>query len=98
MASYLQADRFLTVTTPIGADTLLLRKLSGREALSTPFRFHLQLAAVNGTEVPFDQLLGARVTAHVGLTEGQDRHFSGICSRLTEAGQDATFTSYRMEV
>ena len=98
MTSYLQAGRFLKVSTPLGADTLLLRKMTGREAISRPFRFHLQLAAVNGTDVPFDALLGARVTAHVGLTEGQDRHFSGVCSRLTEAGRDATFTAYRMEV
>jgi type VI secretion system secreted protein VgrG len=98
MARYLQADRFLTVTTPLETDALLLRRLSGHEALSRPFLFKLELAAVHGTDVPFERLLGQPVTAHLGLSAGRERHVNGVCRRVTEAGRDATFTYYRMEV
>src|SRR5262245_55049873 len=98
MASYVQADRYLTVTTPLGGDVLLLRGLPGREALSQPFGFQLDLVATNGTEVPFERLLGQKVTAHMGLPDEQRRHFSGICSRVSEGHRDATFTYYRLEV
>jgi type VI secretion system secreted protein VgrG len=95
---YLQADRFLTLTTPLEPDTLLLRSLEGREALSGPFRFELGLIAANGTVVDFSRLLGQKVTAHLGLSARSDRHFSGVCSRFIEGARDARFTYYRMEV
>jgi len=98
MPSYSQVGRFLTVTTPLGDDVLFLRRFSGRESLSRPFRFDLELVAVNGTDVPFEGLLGQRITAHLGLSSGQDRHFNGVCSRVSETGRDATFTYYRLEV
>jgi type VI secretion system secreted protein VgrG len=100
MAIYVQADRYLTVTTPLGPDRLLLRGFKGREAISEPFSFWLELMAVNDTEIPFDQLLGQNVTAHLGLPDDLQRHFSGICSRVSEGHRhrDARFTYYRMEI
>ena len=61
MATYVQADRSLTVTTPLG-DDLLLRGFVGREAISRPFTFHLDLVATNETEISFDRLLSRNPT------------------------------------
>src|SRR5438552_856659 len=58
MATYVQADRPLTVTTPLGEDVLLLVGFTGQEGISQLFSFQLDLLAVNGTEVAFDKLLG----------------------------------------
>ena len=41
MGTYRQADRPLTVTTPLGADALLLIGVRGHEAISGLFRFDL---------------------------------------------------------
>ena len=84
MATYLQADRYLSVSTPLSPDALLLRGLKGREGLSQPFVFHLDLVAENETEIPFERLLGQKVTAHLGLPDESQRHFSGICNRISQ--------------
>jgi type VI secretion system secreted protein VgrG len=98
MANYVQADRDLTVSTPLGDDVLLLRGFTGRESISRPFHFKLDLAAINDTVVPFENLLGQRVTAHLGLADDEKRHFSGTCNRVSEGHRDATFTYYQIEI
>jgi type VI secretion system secreted protein VgrG len=98
MIAYLQADRSLTVTTPLGPDTLLLQGFTGQEAISQLFHFDLDLLAENRKEVPFDQLLGQNVTVQLVLPRGKKRFFSGICKRVTQGGRDRIFTAYRMEM
>ncbi len=68
--TYLQADRPLTVTTPLGQDDLLLVGFRGREAISRPFEFRLDLLAENATAIPFERLLGQKVTVHLAMLDG----------------------------
>jgi len=96
--TYRQAGRLLTVDTPLGTDKLLLIGLSGTESLSELFHFQLELIATNETQVPFEALLGKKITAHVRAPGGNLRHFSGICSRIAQGGRDPYFTSFRAEV
>jgi type VI secretion system secreted protein VgrG len=100
MATYEQADRWMTVTTPLGPDDLLLVGFAGHEAMSQLFSFQLELVAENQTTIPFEQLLGQKMTVNLTLPESPStkRYFSGICSRITQAARDNTFTSYRAEV
>ena len=98
MADYQQGGRLLTVTTPLGDNKLLLIGLSGTEALSQLFRFHLDLIATNDQNIPFEAILGKPVTAHINSPTGQHRHISGICSRFAQGGRDPFFTSYTAEV
>ena len=98
MPSYQQAERLLTVTTPLGPDKLLLVGLVGTEAISQLFQFQLDAIATHETQIPFEQLLGKKVTAHINAPGGDHRHISGICSRAAQGGQDATFTYYRLEI
>ncbi len=96
--AYTQDDRPMAVMTPLGKDQLLLIGLSGDEELSRLFHFRLDLLAVNGTPIPFEQLLGRGISIRLNTADGTPRYVSGICSRVTQAGRDATFTTYRMEV
>jgi type VI secretion system secreted protein VgrG len=99
MATYKQSDRWLTVTTPLGPDDLLLVGFTAHEAISQLFAFQLDLIAENATDVPFDRLLGRKMTVNVTLPDApRKRYFSGICSRISQAARDNTFTSYRAEV
>ncbi len=98
MTGYVQADRHLSVKTPLGEDVLLLRGFEGTEALSRLFRFQLNVVAENGTPVAFDALLGQKVIASLALAGGETRHFSGICSKVGEGVPDATFTPYQLEI
>ena len=98
MATYTQADRPLEVTTPLGEDVLLVVGFSGHEAMSQLFNFHLELLAENGTEVPFDKLLGQSITLRLTLNESKNRYYNGICNRVSQGHRDHDFTYYRMEI
>lgn len=98
MATYVQADRHISATTPLGSDVLLLRGFSGSEAVSQLFRFRLEMDAENGTPVAFDKLLGQKIVVRLALAGEETRYISGICSRVSEGVSDATFTPYLLEV
>lgn len=98
MVTYIQANRPLTVTTPLGGDALLLVGLTGYEFLSRLFSFQLSLLARNRQEIAFDKLLGQKITAKVTLPNGGTRYFNGICNRVSQGERDHDFTGYRMEI
>src|ERR1700681_92495 len=87
-AEYTQRKRPMRVTTPLtGANALLLEKFSGREALSTLLHFKLDRLGKKGTTVPFDKLLGQKVTVAFDLPNNKTCNFSGIVSRFSQ-GQE----------
>ncbi|MDG3005796.1 type VI secretion system Vgr family protein [Paludisphaera mucosa] len=98
MPGYSQAQRAFSITTPLGPDRLFLVGLRGSEAISQLFHFELDLIAENAENVAFDQLLGKNVAIRMKAPGGKTRHIHGICSRFSQGGRDATFTSYGMEV
>lgn len=100
MANYTQANRPLSVTTPLGPDVLLLVGFSGQEGISQLFDFTLELLAEDPDKVKFDQLLGQPVTVTLELPKNRQRYFHGICHRVSQGARTEgdIFTSYRMEV
>ncbi len=97
MQAYTQTQRPLAVSTPLGADKLLLVGLSGSEGLSQLFHFDLDLVAVNGTDVAFDKLLGQPIVTQMSMPQGT-RYFHGICVAVRQTGADETFTGYQLEI
>ncbi len=95
-----QTDRPISVTTPLGANKLLLIGISGQESVSRLFRYQLDVLAKVGTDVPFDKLLGQSITAEVQFhpQEPKKRYLNGICCRISEKGQDGEFTTYHLEI
>jgi type VI secretion system secreted protein VgrG len=99
MGSYVQQNRKVRVTTPLGKDLLLLKAFSGTEEISRPFRFQVEMIAENKAKVPFDGVLGEKVTVHLVLPdESTEQHFNGVCVRFVQAGRDEEFTAYRAEL
>jgi type VI secretion system secreted protein VgrG len=98
MANFTQETRPMAVTTPLGKDVLLMVGFTGREGISQLFDFQLDLVAENQTDISFDKVLGQKVAIGLKLPGDKERHFSGICSRLSQGHRDETFTHYRMEV
>jgi type VI secretion system secreted protein VgrG len=70
-----QTDRLLTVSTPLGADAVLLVGFSGREELSRPFSFTLDLVT-DLTIAPAD-LVGKAVAWQVVYPDEAPRKFHG---------------------
>src|SRR5262249_4946623 len=57
------------------------------------------LLAENGTDVPFDKLLGQAVVIRVEVPSAmQQRYFHGVCSRVSQGESDDNFTAYRLEI
>ncbi len=86
MGDLTQANRPMSVDTPLGADKLLLEKFRGTEAVSEPFRFYLDVVSPGDTPVEFDKILGQSITVSLMLESGDKRHFNGICRRFVETG------------
>lgn len=96
--AYTQDGRRLIVKTPLGKDDLLLTGLSGHEAISQPFLFQLECVAENATKIPFEGLLGKKVTAEISLPGGSQRWVNGVCYRVAQGARDATFTRYLLDL
>ena len=100
MPSFEETDRPMKLTTPLGANALILVGLEGREAISQMFYFELRTAWVDQTKLlPFDQLLGKKVTVEICFADGENkRYFNGIVSKVTQHERDEVFTYYALEV
>ena len=95
-----QADRPISVATPLGPDKLLLVGVSGQESASRLFRYQLDVLAKVGTDIAFDKLLGQSITVEMQFhpQEPKKRFLNGICCRVSEEGQDNEFTTYHLEI
>ncbi len=96
--TYFQANRAMTVTTPLGPDVLLLVGFSGHEGISQLFSFELDLAAKDQSKVVFEKLLGRKMAINLQVSGGQKRYFSGICTSVTQGMRGIDHTSFQMEI
>jgi type VI secretion system secreted protein VgrG len=104
MPTFTQSGRPIAVSTPLGADAVLLNGFTGTEAISAPFRFHLDLLAPASSPVAFASLLGESATISLMQVDGSLRPFNGVVVRLSEgprlpgAGGSGTFLRYTAEL
>jgi len=87
--SITQADRFITVETPLGEDALVLLSFQGDEAISQPFRFSLEMVA-NDPAINILDLVGANVTFKVPYGVDDARFFNGKILRASAGAIEST--------
>lgn len=94
-----QDPRWITVSTPLGEDKVVLESLTGHEGISEPFRFTLQLLS-NDQSIEGADLLRKNVTVTVPLRGGGERYFNGDVNRLQFLGVDPQygFAIYSVDV
>ncbi len=93
-----QNARLFTFTSPLGTDAALITSFYGREELSRPFSFTLELASDNIAVAPAD-LVGMGVGWTVNLPKEQARPFHGYVRRLLTGPIDRRgLRTYRIEV
>ena len=91
-------DRPMKLTTPLGADTLILTGVRGREAISELFHFELEVVLEDTRKAfTFEQLLGQEVTVEFVHTSGK-RSIQGIVIQITQGDSVERFTPYHLEV
>ncbi len=102
--TYTQAGRLMAVSTPLGADALLLETFTGTESLSQLFSLRLGLLAPPETQFDYADLLGQPATVKLSMPGNAWRFFNGIIVSLSEEGQvhgprgTISFVRYRAEV
>src|SRR4051812_6141971 len=97
MPSYSQANRPLKVTTPLGADALLLAGFAGTEGVSSTFALSLDLLSEDDS-VSGGDLLRQPVSVALKLASGGERIMHGLVRRFMQLGRQERLVAYRMEV
>lgn len=97
MAKYTQDNRLIQIETSLGKDVLLLKSLTGTEAISRTFAFSLELLSENSS-VSFDQVVGQRVSISITHAGDEQRYINGFVSRFSQIGADERFTEYHAEM
>jgi len=95
--AYVQEPFYLSISTPLGADAVILRALHGEERLSGLYRFSLELQSED-REVDFKKIIGKRATVTIDLEDETQRYFDGFVGRFVQAGSDERFATYRAEL
>jgi type VI secretion system secreted protein VgrG len=95
--AFTQTNQYLSISTPLGADKLLLRSLHGEERISGLFHFFLEMQSEEKS-LDFSQVVGKSATVTVKLMDGTSRYVNGIVGRFVQAGKDARLTTYYAEL
>lgn len=95
---FAQENRYLSVTTPLGADKLLLKSVRGTEALSRLFRYEFEMTSEDPA-IDFTRIVGESVTARIELGDGStSRYVNGIVTSFSQHDSDPRLWLYRAVV
>ena len=93
-----QTSRRITFTSPLGADAFVCTGFAGRERLSAPFEFALDLVSEN-VGVAAGDLVGKAVGWTVNVPDDSPRPFHGFVRKLVAgANVNRGLRGYRAEV
>jgi type VI secretion system secreted protein VgrG len=92
-----QNRRRITFTSPLGPDVFICAGFRGRERLSVPFEFTLDLVSDN-TSVAAADLVGKAVSWTVNFPEESPRQFHGFVRKLVTGGRVGLLRHYSVEV
>lgn len=96
--AFTQANQYLSITTPLGADKLLIQSVHGEERISGLFHFFLEMKSEEKA-LDFAAIVGKSATIKIALADGSTtRYVNGIVGRFVQAGGDARFYTYHAEL
>ncbi|HEX7184910.1 MAG TPA: type VI secretion system tip protein TssI/VgrG [Thermoanaerobaculia bacterium] len=95
--AYTQDKAYISVSTPLGKDKLLLRSFHGEEGISEPFHFSLRMQSET-YDLAFADIVGKSATITVVLADDSKRYINGIVGRFVQAGTEQGFANYHAEL
>ena len=95
--TYTQDNTYLTVTTPLGADVLMLTSMHGEEGMSSLFYFDLEMVSTDAG-LDFSQIVGKSVTVSLSLDDSNARCINGVVTRFVQTGGNLNFATYHAEM
>jgi type VI secretion system secreted protein VgrG len=92
---YTQDNRLFSISTPLGKDKLLLKRVSGAESLGSLFAYEASLLSEDN-EIGGKSILGKEVTITLKspVKGGGTRYINGIVSAFGRTGNTATLARY----
>jgi type VI secretion system secreted protein VgrG len=99
-SGFTQDNRFLKLTSPLGADVMLIESFTISERVSDTYELEVEALVPVGTAVAVSKLLGETATVSVGLSPESEtkRHFSGIIREVHVGPTDERFQRFRLSV
>ncbi len=96
---YTQANRPMSLSTPLGDDVLLLVKMTYAEEISRPFLLSLEMQSTEG-EIDFNKILGQSVTVTIQMPDQSSRYLNGIVRKFVQTvfKSENGLYGYRAEV
>jgi type VI secretion system secreted protein VgrG len=89
----LQTEREIEITTPLGKDVLLFRRMTASEQLGALFQFQLDLLSLE-SDIAFEDILGQNITVRLSLPDHKERYFNGYVSHFSHLGTYKDFHAY----
>jgi type VI secretion system secreted protein VgrG len=96
--SLTQANRFLTIQSPLEENKLILRSFSGHEGISKLFNFQIDLVSEDH-KIDFNKLIGQKIVIGVRQPDNENRrYFSGYISRFAQLPAEGRLAHYQAEM
>ncbi|MGH9412931.1 MAG: type VI secretion system Vgr family protein [Terriglobales bacterium] len=92
-----QSTNPVQLTTPLGANQLVVERLTGEERLSGLFHYTLELISEDA-DLDFSSIVGQAVTVQLDLPTGDKQYVNGIVGRFGETAHSPRYTSYTAEL
>ena len=93
-----QQERRFEITSPLGDDVLLFRRMTGEERLGQLFRYDAEFLSEDHN-IALADLLGQNITIRYDLADGETtRYFNGFVSQFHYEGISGGFARYRAEI
>lgn len=89
-----QIHREIQVTSTLGADVLLFRRMQATEGLSRLSEYHLELYSERA-DLNIDELLATQMSVAVDLPKGGSRYFSGHVSHFSFSTRQGRYSTYK---
>jgi type VI secretion system secreted protein VgrG len=89
--------RSASVSSPLGSQALLLKRMSGREEMGRSSLFELDLLSLDNA-IALPDVLGKPMSVKLEVGEGKYRYFGGLCTRFAHAGSDGRHALYRATI
>lgn len=90
-----QSERLATVTSTLGKDVLLFRRMTAHEALGRMFRFDLELVSTEAN-AKFEDVIGQPMTVELQLGGDKTRFFNGLVTRFAQVGTSGRLAKYEV--
>ena len=96
-STYIQDNLKLKLTTPLGADKLLLRSCRGEEQISGLFNFRLEMVSEDNA-IDFSAIVGKAVTVTLTLGNDTEHYVNGIVGRFIQEETNLRLTRYFADI